>query len=206
MGPVDLGREVYDAEFAIKDSEILQALHHDEVEEKTFIRYGNAANIPNLIPGEKDLIDTELDEFLVEGFPATDSVTANEEAEDCLSAPLDKSNPQIIPAPQRSKDKKKRKANKKATPTTRTLKQEEREEIAKVKRAELEKAGKEASLNKSLLAYLEMCVSTGQLNKAINSLNYYRWRSTTSNQFPAVGNISIFNLLLHAFASKVSGN
>ena len=198
-GPADLERSVYPRDpDMIEDPELLSFPF--DVEDKILIRC-STANVPSHIPSEKDLIDSEMDEFLVEGLPIPGTMQYPEEAE---YRDVVKVQPSVAPIPKREAQKKRKDNKKVAIAAKRALKQEEREKVAKVKRVELEKAGKEASLNKSLLAYIEMCTSTGQLNKALNSLNYYRMRTTQNPQFPSVTNISVFNLLLHAFASKVN--
>lgn len=85
----------------------------------------------------------------------------------------------------------------------RKLKKEEREQVAKVRIDEMERLGREASLNKSLVAYLEMCVFTEQINRGLNTLNYYRSRSKVSSQYPAVTDVAAYNILLQGFAVKV---
>ena len=86
----------------------------------------------------------------------------------------------------------------------RTLKKEQREQAAKIRIEEMEKQGKETSLNKSLISYLEMCVFTEQINRGLNTLNYYRSRNKSSNQYPKITAITAYNILLQGFASKVS--
>lgn len=145
------------------------------------------------LPSEKDLIDSELDEFLKEGLlPGVQQAEEIEEYRDIVKVQTN-----VAPLKKRQAQKKRKK---KDSVVSRPLKQEEREKVAKVKRTELEKAGKEAGLNKSLLAFTEMCVFAGQLNKSLNSLNFYRMRK---GEFPRVTDVAIFNLLLHGFASKV---
>ncbi|XP_066992363.2 DNA-directed RNA polymerase, mitochondrial [Anabrus simplex] len=86
--------------------------------------------------------------------------------------------------------------------TTISYKQRQKEKMAKVKWLELERAGREESLTRSLLAYLELCVSCGLLNRGLATLLFYRNRHKANHNQPQVKEIKLFNILMHGFASK----
>lgn len=145
---------------------------------------------------ERDLIDSEFEAVVEEFMKPNHAVNESE------STIVPESTPQS-----QTKSKKKRqqqKNGKKSSGESKVrLKQEERELMAKVKRVEMEKLAREVSLNKSLIAYLDMCVFTSQLNRGFHTLNYYRNRSKNFSQHPAVTDVAAFDCLLHGFAQKV---
>ncbi|KAJ4450804.1 hypothetical protein ANN_02234 [Periplaneta americana] len=100
-------------------------------------------------------------------------------------------------APTKS-DKKKPK-----NPTYKTnFKQRLRDNMAKVKQNDLEKAAKEECLFRNLHAYLDACVSCGLLNRGLFSLLFYHSRSKHSKYTSPANEIKLFNILLHGFAMK----
>jgi hypothetical protein len=81
------------------------------------------------------------------------------------------------------------------------LKAVERERAAKVRREDLERAGREAGLNRSLAAFLDVSAAAETPNRALNTLHFYRGRKTPH---PRPSTIQPYNTLLNAFASQVS--
>jgi len=212
LGPNDVNLNRLFSHDIVQDPELLQALSL-ELEEGAIVR---GSSICNKIPCEKDLIDNEVDEFAehcVEAVPTALEIVPEVEADAEPSGYLT-FDPMPIPPIQdvrlnlnNSFKRDKRKPTNKALQTAaKKLKKEEREKVAKVKRSELEKAGKEVSFNKSLVSYLELCVFTGQLSKALSSLNFYRTRGKAFPQFPTVSNIAAFNCILHGYAAKVGSS
>lgn len=80
--------------------------------------------------------------------------------------------------------------------------QRQKEELAKVKLTELEKAAREECLFRNLQSYLEVCVSCGFLNRAFFSLMFYHSRSKHSKYTVPANEIKLFNILLQGFAKK----
>ena len=193
---------------------MLQALAID-LDEGVMIRRNLGSGSTAVLPSENDLIDNEITEleFMGEGeyLSPIDALYQESESEIGPSSNSHSKNPlpqinTISEETQWTSNQSSRKGNFLKSikfTNTKKLKKEEREKAAKVKRGEMEKAGKEVSFNKSLVSYLELCVFTGQLNKALSSLNYYRSRSKIAKLVPAVTSIAAFNTILHGFASKV---
>lgn len=84
-----------------------------------------------------------------------------------------------------------------------TLKKQKKEKLMKYNLEELEKKGKEESLNKLLLGHLELYCSLGMIEKAWQVLLYYRKRQSNS---ATVVDIRIYNIMLQGFASKGNMN
>uniref|UniRef100_A0A2S2PVK5 DNA-directed RNA polymerase n=2 Tax=Sipha flava TaxID=143950 RepID=A0A2S2PVK5_9HEMI len=62
--------------------------------------------------------------------------------------------------------------------------------------------GREKSLNQTLLAYIDLCVCCGFLNRGLATLSHYCYKSV-SNKVPLkITDIRIFTCLMHGFASK----
>lgn len=142
------------------------------------------------IPEEKDLIDNEF-EVECEDMASPEPEILELER---LSSPSTQAQP---------KSKKKQKPKKSVGAKKMKPNNDERELMAKVKREEMQQMAKEVSLNKSLVAFLDMCVFTNQLNRGLQTLNYYRNRSKKFPTHPPVTDINAFNCLLHGFAAKV---
>lgn len=159
------------------------------IEERLVI--ANPKSSRNIIPEENDLIDSveletdELVEINTEKSALTE--THSEGGDKSKNSPSDQ------------KSKSKKKSNSSQT----RLKSKEREQLAKIKREELERLAKEAGLNKSLVAYLDICVFNKQLNRALLTLNYYRNKSRLNRMSPPVTDLNAFNSLLHAYAERV---
>ncbi|XP_050428199.1 DNA-directed RNA polymerase, mitochondrial [Adelges cooleyi] len=62
--------------------------------------------------------------------------------------------------------------------------------------------GREKSLNQTLLAYIDLCVCCGFLNRGFAALCHYCNKSTSHKESLKIVDIRIFNCLLHGFANK----
>lgn len=140
-------------------------------------------------------IEDELDES------AVDAISAEEEHDE----PAVETMASIVPVPEVSQAKSNEKKSKNAT-FKMNFKKGMRDQMAKVKLTDLEKAAKEECLYRNLYAYLEACVSCGLLNRALFSLLFYHSRSRYSKYTSPANEIQLFNILLHGFARKGSLN
>ncbi|XP_037085812.1 DNA-directed RNA polymerase, mitochondrial-like [Pollicipes pollicipes] len=66
----------------------------------------------------------------------------------------------------------------------------------------MQKAGKQASFLSSLHCYLEVCVNSGLVNRAYNTLLYYRNLSRNFHRTTDVRDVRLHNTLLAGFAKK----
>nr|CAD7424015.1 unnamed protein product [Timema monikensis] len=82
------------------------------------------------------------------------------------------------------------------------FKQDIKDRLAKVSRIELDNAGKEESLARNLLCYLETCVSCGLLNRGWATLQAYRSRAKYISKDPHQSDVNLYATLLHGFAGK----
>ncbi|KAL4141406.1 hypothetical protein QTP88_004049 [Uroleucon formosanum] len=62
--------------------------------------------------------------------------------------------------------------------------------------------GREKSLNQTLLAYIDLCVCCGFLNRGLAALNHYCYKSVSNKVSLKITDIRIFTCLMHGFASK----
>nr|CAD7605425.1 unnamed protein product [Timema genevievae] len=95
---------------------------------------------------------------------------------------------------------------KKSKPKTPRLivhfKQNIKDRLAKVSQMELDNAGKEESLARNLLCYLETCVSCGLLNRGWATLQAYRSRAKYISKELRQSDVNLYAVLLHGFAGK----
>nr|CAD7259066.1 unnamed protein product [Timema shepardi] len=82
------------------------------------------------------------------------------------------------------------------------LKPNIKERVAKVSRIELDNAGKEESLARNLLCYLETCVSCGLLNRGWTTLQAYQYRAKNISKDLRQSDVNLYATLLHGFAGK----
>ncbi|VVC37456.1 DNA-directed RNA polymerase, N-terminal,Pentatricopeptide repeat,DNA-directed RNA [Cinara cedri] len=62
--------------------------------------------------------------------------------------------------------------------------------------------GREKSLNQTLLAYIDLCVCCGFLNRGLAALTQYCYKSLSNKISLKITDINIFTCLMHGFASK----
>ncbi|CAL8101094.1 unnamed protein product [Orchesella dallaii] len=184
------------------DIEMEKSFNVDEgMEQDIVIRKSNSCK--TRIPLEKDLIDEEVDTDSIDVASRIRKLDLEKSihAESDASIPSNLSNDSPISSQSRQSVTPKKKVSLKKE-NKRSYKYDEREMLAKVKREQMEKLASEVSLNKSLVAYLDMCVFTGQLNRGLNSLNHYRERGRNSSVHSPVTDVKAFNIILHGFAAK----
>ncbi|XP_021914450.1 DNA-directed RNA polymerase, mitochondrial isoform X2 [Zootermopsis nevadensis] len=107
----------------------------------------------------------------------------------------------VVPVPEEAQSKTMKKFKGSAANKTHS-KHSIRDQMAKMKQSDLEKAAKEECLFRNLYAYLEACVSCGLLNRALFSLLFYHSRSKHSKYTSPANETKLFNILLHGFARK----
>ncbi|XP_043196144.1 DNA-directed RNA polymerase, mitochondrial-like [Amphibalanus amphitrite] len=77
-----------------------------------------------------------------------------------------------------------------------------REKAAALRLMEQQAAGKQASFISSLKCYLEVCVNSGLVNRAYNTLLYYRNMNRNFQRTTDVRDVRLYNVLLAGFARK----
>ncbi|CAH0400996.1 unnamed protein product [Chilo suppressalis] len=66
---------------------------------------------------------------------------------------------------------------------------------------QLEKRGKQESLHKMLTAHLQLLCSLQMMHEGRQVLQYYRQKSTRASYHPKITDISVYNVLMHGYAS-----
>ncbi|XP_023945104.2 DNA-directed RNA polymerase, mitochondrial [Bicyclus anynana] len=66
---------------------------------------------------------------------------------------------------------------------------------------EMERRGKEDSLQKLLMSHLQLLCSLDMMTEGQQVLQYYRQRSARAPEHPKVSSVKVYNTLLHGFAS-----
>lgn len=67
----------------------------------------------------------------------------------------------------------------------------------------MEKAAKEDGLQRSLNAFLDLCVTNNLLNRGLATLLHYRNRGKKKS-YPKVMDLNLYNIMIKGFAKRVS--